>query len=514
MRRSGLSPDIQDQLAWDAIISWPRRTDRLRAWRRRGRIERHGMDMALVCRSLLWDKVGRAVRAASDPAEFASLERGLLAARYAGRETEWARFEAMAQGDEPTPPAVGECDSVRRSGRALVYVGVPTRVVRPYARAMMDDARFETLTPPVDEPGFEDIPKRDWPAHVPTPSPAFVRAMIDGMVEGLRCSGVELLPEDIRELRMEVWKEDRRAARIALELDETSPDALLLHADNHPPYIQYALAARARGIPSFLVQHGLDCERFFLDDAFASHLLVWSPARAARYRQDAARRPKHIEVIGYPGSEPAIIEPSALGRAKVVWVTRPHDTHKCLLASRRPGEGLAIFDALVSAIAEREDAELTIKPHPADYASLYAARIAALDDDLRPLVRLTSDPVDHVLNDATVVVSEDSTAGLDALLAGRRVVQAHLCPTPPVVPFAREGAALPGFTPAQLRASVVHLLDGRRGPRHEAVASFIQRFAGRTDGRCVERAVEAIAREISVRPTHHRSARAVSTGVS
>lgn len=514
MIQPGLTAGIADDQAWYALRHWPAHTQHLPAG---GRLRWRGLEAEPIVRSLLWDKVGRAVRAILAPAAFDALERELLHRRNDSRDGEWDRINRELRAaipvdlrksngrirSDPTQSGASPRGS-RPAGPRSVYVGVPSRITLPYVRALAADPRFRVSAPPVEEPGFEGVTRHAWPKGVPEPDAGFVAALAAAVLDGLAHQGLRLLEPDADELRAELWREDRRIARIALELDAVKPDALLLHADNHPPFVQYALAARARRIPVFLVQHGLDCERYFLDDAFATHLLVWSPNRATRYLRDSRPRPHHVRVVGHPtGRMPDHLLPPTPGEpGHVLWVTRPHDTHKCLSPSRSPGEGVVILDVLLRSLLGEPRARLTIKPHPADASWLYARRLAAEPAEVGARVVISDEALADLLPRAAVVVTEDSTAGLDALLAGRPLVQAHLCPTPPVVPFAECRAALPGFTPEQLGVSMNEALalSLRGAPAWVGgERCFIPRFAGPTDGKGVERAVEHIARVLGAR---------------
>jgi len=255
--------------------------------------------------------------------------------------------------------------------------------------------------------------------------------------------------------------EAARVKAIQHTLRAAEPSAILLHDDTSPEGLTWALAAQANAVPSIAVAHGLDCERFFLDPVYASMKCVWGPERAERIRATARRLhgdqadEPTVQVTGnpaYDGLEPPP-EPGSGGH-RWLWVTRPHTPHKCFTPGRFPIEGADILDALLDALRQVPDAHLTIKPHPADYSQIYERKAA--DAGLQTRVTLRHDALEALFPETDVVIAEDSTAALDACLAGKPIVHAHFAPSPAVLPLVATGAALPGFDAATCIRSLVH----------------------------------------------------------
>jgi hypothetical protein len=305
--------------------------------------------------------------------------------------------------------------------------------------------------------------------------------------------GIELLPIDRANLRGELRLECSRIDEFTRLLERVRPRAVMLQADDVSPPLAWVSIARRLGIPSLVFKHGLDCEHRYHSQAFADGIMVWGPERAERYRRESVRQPRWLEVTG----NPEYIEarpPDALDRSGAgwVWVTRPHDPMKCYAPSRQPAEGLRIFRALEEASkrSSQRDVELTVKPHPTDLLEAYAGN---------GRLRLTHEPLGSVLPGAEIVISEDSTAALDAMLLGKVLVHAHFAPSPPVLPLVQYGAALPGFTPAQLADSLEHAatLSSLEASRMwEGQQRFIRDYAGPLDGRQAERAAELTRRVV------------------
>lgn len=223
------------------------------------------------------------------------------------------------------------------------------------------------------------------------------------------------------------------------ELKQANPDAILIHTDNHPPFINYVLIARKLGIKSIMLQHGLDCERYILDEAFASHIAVWGKNRKERYLNDSTYQPQSIEITGNPEWDertPLLNLPQNM--LKWLWVTRPHKKHKCYLPSQNPLIGVLTLNAILTNLADYPDATLTIKAHYDDNLKLYEDLIAK--SPLHDRVQIKPDWLGELLKQHDLVLSEDSTAGLEALIEGLPLIHLHFAQSEPVLPFSQYGA--------------------------------------------------------------------------
>lgn len=246
-----------------------------------------------------------------------------------------------------------------------------------------------------------------------------------------------------------------------------------------------------------MLQHGLDCERYYLDEAYASHIAVWGPDRQERYRRDSVTQPAVVRVTGNPYYDaPPPQGKIGADRQTWLWATRPHRPEKCYPPSRRPDEGLRILEALLEALDAAPDCRLLIQPHPFDDADLYRERLAVAG---ATRVMVASDALTNLLMCCGVVITEDSTAGMDAMRAGAILVHAHLADSKPVMPFVDYGAALPGFSGEELRRSLARavaepeiVLASQRQGRER----FLDDFAGPRDGRSTERFVQFVKKTL------------------
>ncbi len=448
-----------DRLAWDAITGWHEAAP--------GPLPGDGVDRAITFRSLLWDKVGRAVR----------IEYGLGDLDFEMRTWRQCLPDLTVGRALWEQPMSGKCDisghylrdssnDAQTSGRRrpLIYFAVPSPVVIPIASRLAENACFDLLRPCGDVAGFECVPQAPYPKSVSRADDVFVAGLCHRAAEGLAELGIRLLDEDCFLLAEEVQREEQRLQRIIRELSVARPNCIVMHADNHPPFIQYAQVAKALGIPTILIQHGMDCEPYYLADAYADYLFVWGKGRRKRYLRDS-HPPVTAEQVFLTGNPRMVLRPESTPPSDtvstVLWVTRPHTSEKCYSPSRLPSEGIDLFQGLVRATA-RAGCRLVVKPHPADYLREYQLMAAALPES----ISIIDAPLSEVLGEVDAVVTEDSTAGLDALLLDKPLVHAHFADSPPVIPFAAFDAALPAFSPEQLEASLYRLGTGEFCSEH------------------------------------------------
>jgi hypothetical protein len=468
-----------DRLAWAAIRDWPQKADFDAII--------SGLDYGHLCRALLWDKVGRAMR---------SLE---------------PELESLCTNTSPVSEADGspsrqslrqvvlrERLRIRRAmgNRKLLYCPFPFSRNARIIEALLEAPRSYEIAVPLQYaqawPGAVAVassPHRRSTLAIPAP-----KKLHAGILKGL--GDIKLHEQDVETLGLELVQMVRRVKASDAELAGLKPHAVLVPVDNAPPFMETTLVARRRGISVIMLQHGLDCERFYLDDAYASHIATWGRYRRERYERDSVHQPSCLRDVGNTRYEHVdkAVGSIATSPGRWVWVTRPHRPEKCYAPSRRVDEGLRIFDALVEALRETPSAVLIIQCHTFDYPELYERRIA--ECGLGERVQVSREAIWPILASADVVISEDSTAGLDAMLLGKCLVHAHLSGAPPVMPFADMRAALPGFSHQDLvgamrRAS--ELSDADRVTMQRRQTEFLDFAVGPRDGKAANRFCEFVA---------------------
>jgi len=220
------------------------------------------------------------------------------------------------------------------------------------------------------------------------------------------------------------------------------------------------LVAKKKGIPTFTYQHGLDCEHYFLDDCFANYVAVWSENRLKKYQEYSKIQPKTYAVIGNFLS-PTIVQSNKESRKsfskRIVFITRPHMPVKCYSPSRNYLEGVQILKSILEVMITSKSIKLIIKPHPMDDSNLYIELIDKMN--LSNQVELSTEKISKVLKEASIVVTEDSTAGVEALTYNLPCIHAHFANCKPVLPFVEYGAALSGKNSKELKSNLEKALN-------------------------------------------------------
>ncbi len=464
-----------DCFAWEAIRDWPHLAD--------VRVMHEGLDYSLLSRFFLWDKVGRALRHQLDPERFAFEAERDWEARHSQAAPQAFDYQNGQQGPRS------------RSRPLLLSPWPSTRLAAATEGIIQAGAATIAVLGQTDIPGYEECEQILNLPRPADPDPQFPAQLHQAILEALHVLGIELLTADIELLREQLREQTKHVRFVESVFAACRPDALLVHTDNHPPYQDYVMVAERAGIPTVMLQHGLDCERYYLEDTFATVVATWGEARANRYRQLSNRQPDRIEATGNPAYDRLRLPESIDDRGNYwLWTTRPHVSSKCLSPSRWPQEGLSILEAFVDCLTAVPSARLVIKPHPFDYTELYRERVAR--SSVADRIEISQSSLDDLIDDAAVVVSEDSTAGMDAMFRGKPLCHVHLAATTPVTPFVDYGAALPAFSADQLLGSLQRaselaskekkaLLDGQR--------QFLNDHAGECDGRARERVVSLVA---------------------
>jgi hypothetical protein len=266
--------------------------------------------------------------------------------------------------------------------------------------------------------------------------------LYNAVINSLNQLNIDLIEEDMRLLKEQIEGTCLITNLAESELKKYKPDAIYLYSDNHPPFINYCLVSKKLGIPTFTYQHGLDCEHYFLDDCYADYVAVWSNKRKQDYIERSSFKPKSFEVVGKIGSSDIIKNHKLTQGKSILFVTRPHRPDKCYSPSRNHLEGLHILEAILEFMLKMVDVTLVIKPHPSDYVADYKTLLE--ERGMINRVLISDKKVMTLASKASVVITEDSTAGVEALQYDLPCVNAHLAKSEPVIPFVKYKSAFPG----------------------------------------------------------------------
>jgi len=277
-------------------------------------------------------------------------------------------------------------------------------------------------------------------------------SLFTAVMKAFQVLGLKLIVEDEKLLQEQIKGSVLITDLAMWELKKYKPDALYVHSDNHPPYINYILVAKQLGIPTFTYQHGLDCEHYFLDDCFADYIGVWTENRKKKYELQSKFKPQKIEVIGNIFINKPSLEKKRHLIKNLLFITRPHRPIKCYSPSRNFLEGNDILQTILDYLKKQTNINLYIKPHPMDFIEIYKESI--INAGLEERVFISKEKIQDLFEIADVIITEDSTGGAEAMYYNLPCIHAHFANSNPIIPLVEYGCALSGYNEKELRENL------------------------------------------------------------
>lgn len=262
-------------------------------------------------------------------------------------------------------------------------------------------------------------------------------------------------------------------------------------------------AARRSGAVSIALQHGVVAVVNYLDEGSASAVGFWGELE----RQRSIRRgnpPERCVVTGYPlhdvmkkdfGPGKEELAESLGLRADVPWVVLASQRPHRFSAWKQDDENLQLAAAVVAAQKEFPDHELLIKIHPYEDEVVFAD-IGRWQPGGRRVVVVKHFPLVPLLRAASVLLTLDSTVGLEAMLVDTPVLVINLTGAPDSAPYVAERAALGVYGAAEIGGTVHRALTDRelRSQLITRGRQFAQRYASGPDGQACARLLEVVDR--------------------
>lgn len=490
-----------DQFAWHVICNWSQVINFHPIYQ--------GINFNHLVRFFLWDKVSRTIRVTHQKIN-SELEVRLINEKYSSLnqnnnsiKTKKHYLKDFLREVKAVTSTVIKCPSFekengiekfvivqdfkqRLGNRKNIFVPIFSPRIDALCRGLLQDQRIVLTGKQAFLEGVKVIPQV---VQKKTQVKRYALKLYKSILRGLGMFKIQLLELDQLILQKQILELIYQFPIAEAEIAFLKPDVLLQHTDNHPPYQLYTMLAKKHNIPVFMLQHGLDCEHYFLEKAYASHIAVWGSNRKKRY-ENVNYNKSTIRVTGNPVFDHLNLKPKTLNdQGKyILWVTRPHKPEKCYAVSRNPSEGVDILNTLVKFIETHSKEILYIKPHPFSLVELYEKVIQEIG--CSDGIKLVSGELWDYLPEAKVVITEDSTAGLEAMFFGKPILHVHFAPSKPTLPIVEYKAGFPGYSPEYLQQNLKNLLNLNQIQKQEMYIgqqAFIRDFAHALDGKSAER---------------------------
>ena len=287
---------------------------------------------------------------------------------------------------------------------------------------------------------------RQWVCDQPSPESA-------ELPQGASAEALTLYHIDLRPLLL-AWLDEQRAARSATQsamtqqivtaLETLRPTAIVVDQDGTPFARALVQLARARGIKTFVVQHGVPFVSFGFAPLEADYICAWgetsrqqflgwgiaderifvtgSPAHDALKQPRSSRRGRQATSPARLAAATNMPERDAPPRFVLLPTVTPQDARPDLLAYHCTSESYeSMLRMALGVVAELPEATLVVKPHPRDDHRALFKRLAAKFPSLE--IVLHRGTLATALAEADCVLSCASTSGVEATLAQVPVVQ-------------------------------------------------------------------------------------------
>lgn len=256
-------------------------------------------------------------------------------------------------------------------------------------------------------------------------------------------------------------------------LERLAPRAVVLASDAHRYARLLVVAARARSIPTFVVQHGALVKDDFYVPVVADKMLAWGPWCRDRF----------VEL----GTPPAKVIPTGFVRApaqteRVARATRPTEL---LFAAQplAPSVNQDLLTTVRTALEADESLRLTIRPHPGEGRRAELERVVAGWPDAVARRTAFSSPGRSLTDDlaaAHAVVIAQSTVGIDALAAGAPVLLLRHAKVREAIPYLEFRCAIAVEEPGDLLAGLDSLADpGFQAELAAGASAFLAGYVGK-----------------------------------
>jgi len=258
------------------------------------------------------------------------------------------------------------------------------------------------------------------------------------------------------------------------------------------------LASRAKNIPTLVVQHGILAEHNGHGVIHADMIAVWGEYASAWYKRFGNEN-KKIIVTGNPafdimlgaqagyGKDIMLRSLGLAGKRSLVTVISPGQSMFRQTAFVYDDVAENMIRGMVKAVATVRDVNLVIKLHPNEDPAVFSGFIDKKDRDFVSMVSKTD--LRALITASDLVVTMDSTVGLEAVIAGKPLMVINLTGREDLIPYVERGVATGVYANGDIESGLRTALYDETARKRMAAArdKFIGDLAYSIDGKAAKR---------------------------
>jgi hypothetical protein len=459
-----------DNMAWDIVCNWYKKVGFNPIY--------EDVDFSLLIRPVLRAKIGRAIRLKNNIVDVTVCNNAIQTAKRKQNKNILVVFKSF----------ITLLKLKINSKKNICYIPQYARPIHSICAELLTDNELLCISRDANIANRFVYPVK---IKLEIEFECFIHSLYEAICCSLQKYDLKLENKEQEELKLQVWDLGQMFIKAEKELTIIKPDMILLYSDESLPQMCYVLLAKKLGIKTVSLQHGLDCEILYLDEPYADLLLLWGEWRKKRYENSNNIFESQFEVVGNPEYDKVkLVDNNEFKNGYWLWVTRPHSADKCYSPSRLETEGADLLIAILEALRKYPEERMVIKPHPYDSIDVYRSLIE--ESGIKDRIQISMEPPMDLYEVAKFVITEDSTAGLEALLCGKKMIHLNFSMQPTSVPFAEHNVALLARNQPELNIQLDKILNNGYNLEPKDLELSLADFLYALDGESTKRAINCI----------------------
>ena len=269
-------------------------------------------------------------------------------------------------------------------------------------------------------------------------------------------------------------------------ISEYKPKLLISTTDPDTRVLSYIRMAKRAGIRSITIQHGAFVNPYSVDFE-SDKMLVWGPYYKKWFIQNLSKTPNQLEICGSLEYDNFYTRKTSSKRTRTQTVL--------ILASFYYLKAIEFEKDLASMIEKLNKAgfmKILIRTHP--YQRLYFIENLARSSNFVEIANKSI--LEEVLDKADLVISNDTTAGVSAIIAGKEIIYWPFFKKE-YLPFGKFRSAFVGHNVKEVIQIVKRMQNNKIDRTIVSRAKFIKQVCFKLDGKASVRIAKKISAEVN-----------------